>query len=355
MNLSKSIKKAAAKPTPRALLWRGPEVDGVTQGLLAKFLICRERFRLYALEGLRPVEGFNHRTSYGDMWHVCEEALAADPKSAAWARPLAKHAAGLVRQFPAQQEQIQHWYDVCSVQFPLYVDYWKEHPDVTARKPLYQEEVFDVPYQLPSGHHVRLRGKWDAVDVIGTGKGSGVYLQENKTKGDIREEQIRRQLSFDLQTMFYLTALSLFDYDVKGVRYNVVRRPLSGGKGTIVRHKPTKSNPQGESKAEYYERLRGVIAAEPETYFMRFKVEITAADLLRFRREFLTPALEQLYDWWMWMNGSQPDKFRHVHYRMPYGVYSPLLDGGSTELDEHLLTGSMVGLERVETLFKELG
>jgi hypothetical protein len=39
---------------------------------------------------------------------------------------------------------------------------------------------------------------------------------------------------------------------------------------------------------------------------------------------------------------------------MPYGVYSPLLDGGSTDLDEHLLTGSEVGLRRVDKLFKEL-
>ena len=26
--------------------WKGPEVDGITQSLLSKFLVCRERFRI---------------------------------------------------------------------------------------------------------------------------------------------------------------------------------------------------------------------------------------------------------------------------------------------------------------------
>ncbi len=39
---------------------------------------------------------------------------------------------------------------------------------------------------------------------------------------------------------------------------------------------------------------------------------------------------------------------------MPYGVYSPLLDGGETEHDVFLRTGSEAGLERVESLFTEL-
>jgi hypothetical protein len=39
---------------------------------------------------------------------------------------------------------------------------------------------------------------------------------------------------------------------------------------------------------------------------------------------------------------------------MPFGVYSPLLDGGGTEYDEYLSTGSTVGLVRTDRLFKEL-
>ena len=66
-----------------------------------------------------------------------------------------------------------------------------------------QEQVCDVPYNLPSGRVVRLRGKFDSVDLID----GGIYLQENKTKGDIDKIQVERQLSFDLQTLMYSVAL----------------------------------------------------------------------------------------------------------------------------------------------------
>ena len=79
-----------------------------------------------------------------------------------------------------------------------------------------------------------MRGKWDSVDYIG----KRVYLQENKTKGDIDEQAIRHNLHFDLQTMLYMTALTeeLEPQKIAGVRYNVIRRPLSGGKGSIRPH-----------------------------------------------------------------------------------------------------------------------
>src|SRR3990167_2303538 len=114
--------------------------------------------------------------------------------------------------------------------------------------------------------------------MIGKGRGAGIYLQENKTKGDIQENQIKRQMTYDLQTMLYLVALSEWqgsvatkqfgipdswnrvkDVNLAGVRYNVIRRPLSGGKGTIVQHKPTKSNPLGETRSQYYARLKTIL------------------------------------------------------------------------------------------------
>lgn len=245
-------------------------------------------------------------------------------------------------------------------QFPLYVCFWHQHPDVISRKPLVQEQIFNVPYQLLSGRIVRLRGKWDSVDAIG----DAVYLQENKTKGQIQPALIRRQLSFDLQTMLYLTALDNWTLEgtdlpgpIAGVRYNVVRRPLSGGKGTISKHKPTKSNPAGESDQEFYGRLRQVITESPEDYFMRWKVEIISSDLQRFQSQCLNPILEQLCDWWSWCSDS-PNLGRpirsSIHWRHPYGVYNILDEGGSTDLDEYLTSGSEVGLQHVDNLFPEL-
>ena len=363
-------------------VWAGPSSPdpngGVTQSLLGRFLFCRERFRLLVVEGLKPADTFSHRLEYGNMWHVCEEALAqqgSSQPSLLWQRNLTTYCERLCRRYITQQDQIDKWYNVCKVQFPLYVDYWAKHQDVVDRTPLLQEQVFHVPYKLPSGRTVYLRGKWDAVDLIGKGKAAGIYLFETKTKGDINEQQLKRQLTYDLQTMLYLIALhdqadfevpSLGPTTISGVRYNVIRRPLSGGRGSIVQHKPSRSNPFGEKKEDYYSRLGGLIAEAPQDYFMRWKVEIHSGDIAKFKRECLDPILEQLCTWWDWVNDQSTEYHTNpggrffdansgIHYRLPYGVYNPLLEGNVSDLDEHLATGGELGLTRTDNLFPELG
>jgi len=348
------------KKKKAACVWRGPEEDGITQSLLSRFLVCRERFRLLVVEGLRPADDFNHRIEYGNMWHLCEEKQAGKEE---WEGPLKDYARELISKYPLAQEQIEKWYNVCKIQFPIYVTYWSKNPDEKSRTPLVQEESFSVPYPLPSGRMVTLRGKWDSVDWIGPKRGGGVYLQENKTKGDIQEDSLKRQLHFDLQTLMYMVALEesdSVDGPLKGIRYNVVRRPLSGGRGSIRQHKPSKSNPRGEDPQQFYNRLSGIIGDDADYHFMRWRVEIGPEDLTRFRREFLNPVLEQLWDWWEFITtGHNGDPFdpgtgRAVHWRHPFGVWNPLNEGRASELDEYLETGSDLGLERTEDLFPEL-
>lgn len=385
------------KPQPKGPVWAGPSGEGpnggITFSLLRKFLECRERFRVRVIEGLRCEDGFSHRLEYGNMWHVCEEIHAnvgniGVQGSAAlhWESGLLAYVQKLMTKYPLQREQIDHWYNVCKIQFPLYVEYWSKHLDVVDRTPLLQEQVFDVPYTLPSGRTVRLRGKWDSVDLAGKGKDTGVWLMENKSKGDIDAVVIQRQLTQDLQTMTYMVALRQwvddpnnkasdpkeFDYPLAGVRYNCVRRPLSGGKGTIVRHKPSKSNPQGESKEEYYKRLGGIIAEAPQDYFMRWNVVVTPGDVKKFRTQVLDPILEQLCDWYNWISDSEVLPFDlgraaiagfepvgpsvpggGVHWRTPFGIGGNLDEYGS-EYDDYLDSGSTVGLRRETDLFPEL-
>jgi hypothetical protein len=227
-------------------------------------------------------------------------------------------------------------------------------------------QVFDVTYTLPSGRKVRLRGKWDSADKTG----DELWLQENKTKGRIDEQQILRQLKFDLQTMVYLIALKQEQLDsfwrrankkwrdlpLAGVRYNVVRRPLSGGKGTIVRHKGTKNKPE-ESLESYYARLAQYIKDEPHTYFMRWNCRVGEEDIRRFKTESLDPILEQLCFWYDVVTKDGPDdplpKYA-INYRLPYFTFNPTLDGGITEYDEYLASGSMSMLEITHNLFPEL-
>jgi hypothetical protein len=300
---------------------------------------------VYALEGVKPVN-----------------------------EKLLNYCKGLLERYPTDGEQINKWYNVCKRQFPVYVAYWSKHPDVQERRPLLQEEAFRVPYTLPSGRTVFLRGKWDSVDLVGEGRTTGIWLQENKTKGDIDESRVARQLTFDLQTMLYMVALWAWrgnktvcdvyannpDLTIKGVRYNVIRRPLSGGRHTIVQHKPSKSNPAGESTSAYYDRLGGLIEEDPGYFFMRWNVEVTPGEVDQFRERCLDPILESLCNWWHCilnrpMTGKDYDNLLFgLHYQHPFGVYNPMDEGRASDLDNYILTGSEVGLERVENLFPEL-
>lgn len=397
-NLKSKINKLPEKKKRRVPLWQGPKEDGITVSLLSRFLVCRERFRLKVIEGLGPKDQWNHKIGYGNMWHLCEETYAKFSSKAtidlqvAINRDLEKYAKDQCKKYPMSQTDIIHWYNVCLIQFPEYIKYWREHPDNEKRTPLLQEKVFNIPYTLPSGDVVRLRGKFDSVDLI---EGEGVYLQENKTKGQINQNSIRNQLSFDLQTMFYLIALQewhptasmLLDsgvseetvnflnkargsgkHEIAGVRYNVVRRPLSGGKGTIRQTK-------NETKEQYYDRLRDYIREEPEHYFMRWKSLVSRKDIENFKLKFLDPILTQLVHWYTWISSEHginhpwdndvsieypwdgPETISHshsIHWQMPYGVFNPLSGGGTTEYDGYLENGSELGLEPIETLYPEL-
>lgn len=365
MPLPDSLKKRIrTEPVVKEPLWKGPEVDGVTQSMLGRFLVCRERFRVHAIEGLRPHPCFEHRSAYGDMWHVCEECHARGDSHAG---PLMAHVTALRDRFPQSIKEIGHWYRVCQAQFPLYVRYWQDQTETLQRTPLYQEQVFKVPYTLPSGRKVFLRGKFDSVDLVVQGGRKVVYLQENKTKGDIRQLQIERQLSFDLQTCMYLVALrALLEHTrvdvppIGGVRYNVVRRPLSGGEGTIRQHKPSKSNPRGETAEHFYARVRDLIAENPGSYFMRWDVPVSQEDIDRFEHRCLQPILEELCDWYERMVDCLTigrDPFlgpQGIHWQHPFGCWNALNEGGSTDLDDYLATGNKVGLVRAGSLFGEL-
>lgn len=372
--------------TVRSPVWSGPESNtdsgGITFSLLARYLVCKERFRLYVMEGLRDRETFNHRLEYGNMWHLCEEIYARHKMIPGALTNLHGYCEQLCKKYPLQREEIDKWYNVCRIQFPIYVDYWSKHPDTSGRTNIEAERAFRTPYILPSGRTVYLRGKRDSVDLIEEGLQAGIYLQENKTKGDIDQQAIERQLTFDLQTMIYMVAL---EHDLKeeydtggiplaGVRYNVVRRPLSGGKGTIVQHKGSKKNPAGETKEEYYARLTRIIngreedAPGPTHFFMRWKCGISLEDIEKFKRVCLTPILENLcddYRWWKWCYPIEESIFNHDkrnrefthcprHFIMPYGIQSSLLEGGESFIDYYIKTGNEAGLMRTTNLFPEL-
>lgn len=377
--VGKSLKKLAKRKGP---LWLGPESDqpdgGVTQSIIGSWIVCRERTRIKLVEGIQPTPRFSHRMEYGSMGHVCEEVHATNPNH--WQDALKQYARDLAKKFPDQGTQVEHWYHVCKTQFPIYLDYWAKSSFMKGREVILREKVFQVPYTLPSGRTVYLRGKWDGVDLIKEGKNKLLFLRENKFKGDIDLVQLRNQLQFDLQTMLYLIALEwalkdqqivtgerVVGYPLAGVWYNVVRRPLSGGMHSIRQHQPSKSNPTGESLSDFYARLGGLIQEESNEarkekrdchYFARWDSRVSQEDIQRFKDDFLNPCLEQMCDWYTIVTGGDPGISPecpfYANYRTPYGIYNPLLEDQSTEMDHYLATGSMVGMTTDVKLFQEL-
>lgn len=364
-------------------VWLGPQDDsdrgGITFSLLSRFLACRERYRLLVVEGLKPQERFNSRMEFGNMWHCCEESFATHGHKH-WGAELKGYANQLITRYPMDRAQVDQWYSLCQAMFPLYVQFWSKHGHARKRTPLLSEQVFHVPYTLPSGRVVYLRGKWDSVDLVG---GKEVWLQENKTKSRIDPLAIQRQLTLDLQTMLYAVALEsarsselaqkgwtdetykkgvhdlgvMREHPFKGVRYNVIRRP-----GQRVG--------KNESVRDFAARVAGLVEEDPKDWFMRWEVLVTPGDLETFKRKCLNPILEQLCDWWEWVSYSQdpfapdphPSEDENMrvglpygsHFLFPYGVYNPLMEGGNTELDDYIDTGVDAGLDRIDNLFPEL-
>ena len=372
-------------------LWGGPYEQGVTQSLLNKFLFCRERFRLLVIHGLREPRKFDHYIQYGQIWHEAEEAFSGGYD---WKKAMRTYVQKITREFPDSTAEITKWYQIAKRQFVSYIKHWENHTDMDGKEPIAQEHEFCHEYVLPSGRVIYLRGKIDAIDWIkGSRRGNSfVYNQENKTKGSssLDEDKIGGELVLNLQTMLYQLNTCLFGEktgqfspeQVKGTRYNVVRRPLSFGCEYFIKQRsgrlvndPKIKYPRGfkgekkkirkgqESDTQFYNRLATHFEEDPSYWFKRWKVEIHKGDMDSFLEKVLHPILEDLCDWWDWIIEDIDNPFRPddrgipgggVHYMMPFGVYNPLAEGRQGSYYDYLMTGSDHSLEVVDELMPEL-
>jgi hypothetical protein len=364
------------KPAPKThkSFWKGPLEDGITFSLLNRFLECRERFRLRVVEGLVDDDGFQKAMEYGSMWHESEAALAT--KGGSWLKAAQSYRDKLISKYPDSQADIIHWYCVLKAEFPHYITRWQAQHK--ANQSLLQEVAFRVPYTLPSGRVITLRGKWDQVFL----RKKNIWLQENKTKGEIDEEGIMATVDENLQVMFYLIALDTYSKTpgilqlpgliataqdlfqgkkLAGVLYNVIRRPLADR--YAIRQK------KSETKKQFYERLSAEIKSKPDHYFKRWEANIGPADIKKFKRECFDPILEGLMDWWEYINteGNPHDPWHvdtfyreqgmyvpKLHYRTPFGIYHSLAGGFRGSYFNYITKQSSRDLRTITTLYPEL-
>lgn len=346
-------------------VYRGPYLEGekagVTQSMLARFIDCPHRTYLKYLLGWRRPPSFDKAVEYGNYWHAAEEA--SDKPFDVWGptpqmEAVMAYRDALLKRFPTEHREISKWARVCMTQHNIYLDVFGGRCAVEGEtEPLFHERQFCVPYTLPSGRVVRLRGKIDSVHrKLGTDTAA---IQENKSKWGIDKVKLTNQLRYDHQSMFYTVAYGVLAGKeglppLSAIAYNVIRRPLSGGRHSIRPHKPTKKNPLGETEGEFYRRLEGLIAGDPASFFQRWTVKVTPEDVARYRRETLEPLLERFCSWWDFVSEC-PDPFgapQGLHWRRPNGLYSTVDEGRDDYADA--AEGDLSGMERTTHIFPEL-
>jgi hypothetical protein len=350
-----------SRPLPRSKepVW-DLDRDGITYSSLSRFLVCPERFRMSMVEGWSET-GLSAPLEFGTAFHLCLEYMAAGHTL----REIPTLLSGYVPQRAAASkltpEQIQELETLVGMVVAVhagYVSYWQKSDQ--SKQYVAQEEKFEIPYRLPSGRTIKLRGRWD--EAFRDLEQGGLWLQENKTKGQIDETGLQAMLSQDLQSMFYCVALACkFGESPQGILYNVIRRPQ-------LRQK------KGESLGQFQDRVQEDVSSRPSWYYMRWQTSLEPGDLAYWCSRSLHPILERLVTWWEdlkqhpfdpwgantvewqvpWTGETIQVPRLDNHFQRPFGVYDSLSQGQRGDFFEFLTRGSLYGLTRRGEPFPEL-
>lgn len=301
------------------------------------------------------------------MFHTCEESHL---KKIDWKRALFDYRDKLRSEYPGHDKDIIKWAEICKAQFPVYLNHWQSHYTTTGFKSCGMDEhEFRFNYTLPSGDVVVLRGKIDSVKI--RKKTGHLWVQENKTKGEIDELGISSTVDQNLQTVIYHLALrdllehepeefadTLLSGPPEGTIYNVIRRPLSDRYSIRKRKRDT--------DREFYLRIAAQVREKRNYFFHRWPVEISSKKIKWFQRHILDPILEQLNHWWLSIKNNPLDPWNlylkdgtlvgpnPLHFRSPFGVFNPLGSGFRGDYFNLFTKGSQSGLVKVDNLFPEL-
>ncbi len=282
--------------------------DGVTQGLLANFLMCPEKARLASVIGLTSVRS-SGALAFGSLVHdildqvytyvreECEDPCPVLQSGAMTLKDLAidrlegalrvkeKEDRQMIREKmagnPEELNQLEENYAMAEGILAPYFEKWTEDFDAVEWVEL--EKTFAIPYKLRNGKSVTIRGKRDG--VVRSRKTGRLQLFETKTKGRIDEDAIMDKLTIDLQVMLYLWSVwKEYGEMPEGVIYNIMRKPQ-------LRQK------QQEPMRAFAQRIANDVAIRPDFYFIRYFSPVVESDLKRWVREF-DDMMNALVDWY---------------------------------------------------------
>jgi hypothetical protein len=347
------VKKKPPSKLPKKLPYKGWRLEhGVSQSLLQKFVICKDRYHKKAVLGLKPTDR-KEAMEYGTIFHKLIEEGAK----------MQKYSRLIMTQIMNEYMQSKKLNSPESLLLcKIAIEQYDKYKQWEANKPKYhyiaQEPVFAEPFVVPATRfnpcpeisinipriEVLLRGRIDEVIEIN----GELWLQENKTKSRIDLAVLQDTIPENIQVMFYAVAASIkYGRPVKGVIYNVIRKP-----GQRQRQK--------ESDADFLKRIASEIEDQPSYYFYRLAYQFTPGAIEKWEREELIPLLYSLYIWWKsieknptkpWMD--EEGNVNPFHGRRSFGIYDPM-SNGKGEYFDLLIYGRMDGLIVDHEMFTEL-
>lgn len=298
---------------------------GVSQSLLQKFTVCRDRYHKATVLGLKSTDR-KEAMEYGTIFHKLIE-VGAEMGDKYTRIKMVRYMQGyMAKHFNNEQSLLLA--KIAIAQYHVYKEWEKDLPRY---KYIDQEPVFAEKIKLPPTSfnpcpeisinipevELTLRGRIDEVIELP----SGLWIQENKTKSRIDIATISDTIPENIQVMFYATAASLhYGRPIKGIIYNIIRKP-----GQRQRQK--------ESDELFVERIADEIRKQPNYYFYRLPYEFGPGALEKWKREELLPLLYQVYIWWKSIekNPTNPwedeGNINPFHGRKSFGIYDPMSQG----------------------------
>ncbi len=262
------------------------KTNGITQSLIRSFRKCKYQTYLGYVRGLAPKK-MPKGLLFGQIGHfILEEYYRQMQKDVSQYFPVAfcdfqiekfllEYHDMVSSQNPDELEKT-----LCEVQNLTegYLNYIEQTKESDVWEIVEVEKEFKVPYR-----DTFLRGKIDL--ILRNKKRDTLWILDHKflwSRADVM--QIGSLLKYDVQCNLYSYVAIQLDLPIKGVLYNIIKKPQ-------LRQKKT------EDLKDYGERIYQDTCNRPKEYFYRLTNPIVISELLDWEKDFLQPTIDGIKSW----------------------------------------------------------
>lgn len=300
-----------------------PARDGVTFGLLERFMACRERARLFleGWSGEAPVFALVYGTVAHHLLHQAYDQFIqgklTETPSRAWVvRVLTDVERRWYQDNPHPSQKAEQIFQEVLMKnqavMPEYFRYWSSDFDPARRTWLEVENTFNLPWTVTTRQGVQLntflRGRIDAAYRIphlkNAKRRAAPRLFETKTRTDIDEALLIDAMPHERQLTTYLSVLrQKTGLDPAGALLNIIRKPQ-------LRQR------QKEDWAQFAKRIERDVQTRPEWYFVRMEMTISPQEINRAEAE-MDDLISDFLLWRAGESGHYKNSRACVEYKRP--------------------------------------